>query len=72
MTDTIAYLENGEPVRILARWRAGALPLPQVLVALLGNAPNWGTKTAPRNVLIELSDGTRVVRQADGLRVVLG
>ncbi|HEX2297394.1 MAG TPA: hypothetical protein VHH34_02555 [Pseudonocardiaceae bacterium] len=59
-----SYLEHGHPVTVLARWAAPA-PAPQ---------PDWLTwvrpprPAAPRNVLIQRGDGTRVVRPFRGLR----
>lgn len=58
------YLERGHPVVVLTRW---APPTP-------GPEPGWLTwwrpskPTAPRNVLIQRGDGTRVVRPFRGLR----
>ncbi|HEX2300991.1 MAG TPA: hypothetical protein VHH34_21195, partial [Pseudonocardiaceae bacterium] len=58
------YLERGRPVRVLARW---APPAPTSEPAWL----SWERPprpVAPRNVLIERGDGTRVVRPFRGLR----
>ena len=57
------YLERGRPVVVLTRWRApGPAPRPPWL--LWAHPP----KSAPRNVLIECADGSRVVRPFRGLR----
>jgi acetyl esterase len=53
------YLERGEPVRVLARWR-DVEP-----VEVRGRVLR-----TPRNVLIERADGSRVVRPFRGLRRV--
>jgi|GEM_PF-1052345 len=60
------YLEKGAPVRVLIRWgltSAGAC-------APIGplNDCSWSKRGAPRNVLIERQDGSRVVRPFRGLR----
>lgn len=60
------YLEAGSPVRVLIRWgKTGAGPS-----APIGplNDCSWCRRGAPRNVLIERQDGSRVVRPFRGLR----
>lgn len=58
------YLERGTPVTVLARWSTpGGGCWPPWL--------HWHTPcrlTAPRNVLIQRQDGSRVVRPFRGLR----
>lgn len=54
------YLERGEPVVVLVGWRQTRPVL---------HVPGVTTRpTAPRNVLVERADGTRVVRPFRGLR----
>ena len=56
------YLERGEPVTVLVQWR-------QVSKAEAMHLPGLALKTTtPRNVLIERTDGSRVVRPFRGLR----
>lgn len=52
------YLLAGVPVKVLARWRAAA---PQAVTTGM-------TSVTPRNVLLELPDGSRTVRPFRGLR----
>jgi hypothetical protein len=56
------YLERGQPVIVLTRWRAATPPAPGCL--------HWQRppRGAPRNVLIERADGSRMVRPFRGLR----
>jgi acetyl esterase len=60
------YLERGQPVTVLARWAATAAPAAVSAVAWL-RPPR---PSAPRNVLIERADGSRVIRPFRGLRRV--
>ena len=58
------YLEHGQPVTVLARWRhSRSAPLPASLVLWL-RPPS----RSPRNVLIQRADGSKVVRPFRGLR----
>lgn len=57
------YLDRGHPITVLTRWRT---PGPEL-------CPPWlvwahPPTPAPRNVLIERADGSRVVRPFRGLR----
>lgn len=59
------YLERGEPVVVVARWRdTPPVPLPP-FVAWHPSPPR---PTAPRNVLIRRADGTLACRSFRGLR----
>ena len=65
MADTVTgrtYYENGLPVMVLVRW-GGQMsqnePAPAAAIRI---------RTGPRNVLIQRSDGTKVVRPFRGLR----
>lgn len=66
------YRERGQPVTILARWGPpGGMIEPCYLdfgVDLRWHLPH--RPVAPRNVLVEREDGTRVVRPFRGLRKV--
>lgn len=60
------YLERGEPVTVLARWSRAA-------GGERTHDDGWHRppkKRAPRNVLIERADGSKVVRPFRGLRRV--
>lgn len=61
------YLERGAPVVVLTRW---ATPTAEPVSPLVWTRPP--KRHAPRNVLIERGDGTRVVRGFRGLRVPRG
>ena len=56
------YLERGEPVVALTRWAAVQAKASSLI---WHRPPRSG---APRNVLIERADGSRVVRPFRGLR----
>lgn len=58
------YLERGRPVVVQARWGAVAWRCPPMPICFLEGE----RKGAPRNVLIERTDGSRVVRPFRGLR----
>jgi acetyl esterase len=56
------YVERGQPVTALTAWNGKRADLPAPL-PLVTTAPS-----APRNVLIQRADGTRVIRPFRGLR----
>lgn len=58
------YLERGQPVVVLKRWRHATGQLHYASLACTRLAPSIG----PRNVLIQRQDGSRVVRPFRGLR----
>jgi hypothetical protein len=57
------YLERGRPVVVLTRW---AVTQPPAGASVIWHRPPRAT--APRSVLIEREDGTKVVRPFRGLR----
>lgn len=54
------YLERGQPVRLLCRWGGSHASV---------DSRGHRVPPAPRNVLIERADGSKIVRPFRGLRV---
>jgi hypothetical protein len=69
MADTVTgrtYYENGQPVVVLVRW-GGQMSQNEPAPAFI-DVTAIRIRTGPRNVLIQRSNGTRVVRPFRGLR----
>lgn len=60
------YLERGQPVTVLIRSRWSAPPPAPAVPWIVWLRPP--RRTAPRSVLIQRADGTKVVRGFRGLR----
>ena len=60
------YLERGQPVVVLKRWRHAVGRLHYASLQFARVEPS----VAPRNVLIQRADGERVVRPFRGLRKI--
>jgi len=65
MTGSV-YVQRGQPVTVLARWRAPGAAV--VAGWLIWHGP---PHAAPRNVVIERTDGSLAVRPFRGLRKVI-